>query len=557
MKKTLCLILSAILSLALLAPALAEMNAPGTMPISSEKKTITIMAGIPDATKADMENYWMTEAFQAMSNVEIVWKVFPYEQFKEKLMLAFAGGEKVDLVLRGNSGQTAFSMTEVAKLADQGFILPLNDLIESDSYYLKQRFEQNPDWKTSYIAPDGNIYSIPTFSEAYHVYSPSKMYINRTFLENLGMEEPTTTEEFKAYLKAVIEQDANGNGDPNDEIGLVGCAGVYVRLVSTFIMQSAFAYDDGLDRLYLEDGVVKAGYMDPNFLEGLKYLNDLYNEGLIYPGSFTQDVATAVKLNSQKNESIVAALANQHYGTVGTREAGLPERQTEYMGIGPLQGPSGRQSAYWNYYNPYLVQNGGAGFIPATCSDPALAMRVLDYFYSDEGAIMFYLGEEGVTWEKAAEGTTGIDGRPALYTSITQLETDPNYKKVIWDNLTPSYVDADLRLSVSAPSDEFAPGGAEAHYYNITKNKYAPYAMAIEEVLPPLYYTEEQVSDIAQYKATINTYVDETIIRFIIGDLDVNNQKDWDAFQAELGKLGMDGYLAIVQAAYDVSAYKK
>ncbi|HCA69426.1 MAG TPA: sugar ABC transporter substrate-binding protein, partial [Lachnospiraceae bacterium] len=32
------------------------------------------------------------------------------------------------------------------------------------------------------------------------------------------MEIPKTTEEFEAVLKAFKEKDANGNGDPNDEI---------------------------------------------------------------------------------------------------------------------------------------------------------------------------------------------------------------------------------------------------------------------------------------------------------------------------------------------------
>ena len=34
---------------------------------------------------------------------------------------------------------------------------------------------------------------------------------------------PTTTDEYYEVLKAFKEQDANGNGDPNDEIPLAGC----------------------------------------------------------------------------------------------------------------------------------------------------------------------------------------------------------------------------------------------------------------------------------------------------------------------------------------------
>ena len=47
-----------------------------------------------------------------------------------------------------------------------------------------------------------------------------KLWINTQWLDNLGLEMPTTTEEFYQVMKAFKEQDANGNGDLNDEIPL-------------------------------------------------------------------------------------------------------------------------------------------------------------------------------------------------------------------------------------------------------------------------------------------------------------------------------------------------
>ena len=48
-------------------------------------------------------------------------------------------------------------------------------------------------------------------------------YINTQWLERLGLEMPTTMEELKAVLIAFRDQDANGNGDPNDEIPFDFC----------------------------------------------------------------------------------------------------------------------------------------------------------------------------------------------------------------------------------------------------------------------------------------------------------------------------------------------
>lgn len=43
---------------------------------------------------------------------------------------------------------------------------------------------------------------------------PQTQYINTKWLENLGLEMPTTLEEPHSVLVAFKEQDANGNGDP-------------------------------------------------------------------------------------------------------------------------------------------------------------------------------------------------------------------------------------------------------------------------------------------------------------------------------------------------------
>ena len=46
------------------------------------------------------------------------------------------------------------------------------------------------------------------------------MFINKTWLDNLGLEVPTTLGELKDVLIAFRDNDANGNGDTTDEIPL-------------------------------------------------------------------------------------------------------------------------------------------------------------------------------------------------------------------------------------------------------------------------------------------------------------------------------------------------
>ena len=47
--------------------------------------------------------------------------------------------------------------------------------------------------------------------------------VRKDWLDRLGLEVPKTIDEFYAVLKAFKENDANGNGDPNDEIPFSCC----------------------------------------------------------------------------------------------------------------------------------------------------------------------------------------------------------------------------------------------------------------------------------------------------------------------------------------------
>ena len=49
--------------------------------------------------------------------------------------------------------------------------------------------------------------------------NPYRMYINQKWLDNLGLDMPTTTDELRDVLQAFREKDPNGNGQ-TDEIPL-------------------------------------------------------------------------------------------------------------------------------------------------------------------------------------------------------------------------------------------------------------------------------------------------------------------------------------------------
>jgi putative aldouronate transport system substrate-binding protein len=526
----------------------------GTFPVVKQKETINVMAKV-DGSDFNYDTNWMTQFYEAKTNVHVNWMVAPSEQFKERVNLALASGDVLDLIVAGGGAATAFSSSEVSRLADQGLILPVQDLIETDTIYFKQRLNEVEGWRQAIALPNGGIYAIPSLMGDYHTYYYGKMWVNKEFLKNVNLKIPTTINEFHEMLVAFKTRDANGNGDPNDEIPLMGAKDNYGSRIDTFLV-SAYVYDDGENRLYLDNGKVVAAFTKSEFQDGLRTLSQWFKEGLIAKETFTASRNDRSQINSAKYESIIGAIPNFHHG-FGSRETGQPVRWIDYEPIAPLKGPRGLQVTRYEHYYKFQIIN-PAGFIPATCRNPALIMRWLDWFMTEEGSLTVWLGGKGVGRDDPDPGAMGAGGGPALYKSLTLQPGDPYYGNVSWGQGFPHFRDENLYFGwqkALAGGDMLNPDGSGLELFLIqkTRENYAPYGQAVDKLIPPLFY--EEGTEIAMLTTNINTYVEESIAKFVVGDLNID--RDWTTFQNNLKNLGLDRYLQIIQNAYDNSAFAK
>jgi putative aldouronate transport system substrate-binding protein len=531
----------------------SNFNAVGAFPVVKQKATINVMYALTSA-EINPDTNWMTKFMEEKTGVHVNWITVPGEQYKEKVNLALASGDQIDFVVGGEHNWTNFTATEILKYASQDLILPIQDYIEQDSVWFKQRLSAYDGWRDVITLPNGNIYVTPSANECYHCMYYGKLWVNQEFLKNLNLAIPTTPAEFHDMLVAFKNQDANGNGDPNDEIPMMGAIDSFGSRVDTFLM-SAFIYDDGDNRLLIENGKVTAAYTQPQFQEGLRYLHQLYTEGLISRESFTASRDTRQKLNSAKYESIIGVIPNIHHGNMGSRESDQPARWIDYEPITPLKGPNGTQVTRFDYYAKFRVS--GGGFIPATCKNPALVIRWLDWLLSDEGTMMLMFGDKGMGWTDADTGATGPSGLKATYNLISMPRTDPYYGNASWGAVFPNFRTEAFRLAQQVPEDMRDPEGtgSERLLYVKSRENYAPYAQTINKLVPPLYYSTDDISEMAMLTTNINTYVEESIAKFIVGDLNV--ETGWTAFQNNLKNLGIDKYLSIIQKTYNASSFAK
>ncbi|MBD2847601.1 ABC transporter substrate-binding protein [Paenibacillus sp. IB182496] len=515
------------------APAV---NAAGTFPIVDEPITLRVMTGA-NAAVEDFETNAFTQWFEEQTNIHVEWELVPSSMVSEKLNLTLASGDLPDVIM--TMGVTA---EQQALYGEQGILLPLNDYIAEYGVNTKKMFEASPLVEPTITSADGNIYALPAPNECYHCSMRQKMWIYQPWLDELGLDMPTTTEEFYDVLEAFKTQDPNGNGKA-DEIPFSGAppqsqTSTLTTSVENFLMNS-FTYAP-YTRVYLnEQDEVTVPFVQDGWREGLAYLNGLYADGLMDPQALMRDPAQLVQLGENPDVAVLGAVSGPNMSVV-TQLNGASGRWMDYVAVPPLKGPDGVQLTQ---YDPYQVAP-GQFVITSEAANPEAAFRFADALYDREVTLRSTIGEPETDWRWAEDGEIGINGEAAVYKDMSKFGVTQNKH---WSQTGIAYRPNELRLGQVA--DEENP--LETILYDETKDKYEPYRVDVETVLPPLNFTVDQSQEMADLSKTIYDYTNEMLARFIIGDADIADDAEWEEYLATLDGMNLARYLEIYQEAYE------
>ena len=515
---------------------------PGQLPVVDEVVEYTICA--PDTTYVcDLNENTLTPWIQEKTNIKINFEEIPDTEWDTKVNLLIASDELPDAFIYGG-----FSAAELADYGSQGVFLALNDIIEEHGYYVKQVFDQQEALPGAYTALDGNIYTLPDINECYHCFYSMRAWINQQWLTNLGLEYPNTVDEFVNVLRAFKEQDANGNGDPNDEIPFSGNATSWNSTIYPFLLNSFLHYDTS-NLSVKEDGTVIFTPIQPEFKEGLQWIASLIDEGLIEKEALTQTEEQLKTKGSNLDIALLGGFTSATWWSGVGSDNGEGSRCREYSGLSPLEGPNGVRISPW----AGTGFNMGNSVITTACEDPVPLFKMLDYMLSDEATLRSQIGELGVDYNEPTEGAPGINGKPALYakipTSNTTGGTTGDEADTAMPNVFPSNRTSDFRLGEQADySDPETQWQQEPRLYNESATYFAPYAD--EHMMYPgaVNLTAEESEKINFMKTQINDYVKENIVLFLAGEKSFDT--DWDSFIAEFDNLNLNEYMELRQMAY-------
>jgi putative aldouronate transport system substrate-binding protein len=184
-----------------------------------------------------------------------------------------------------------------ATLIKQGALADLTDYLPKYAPNIWNRIPEEI-WnvvRTADPSGKGRIYYIPRV-ELYESYGA---FIRKDWLDRVGKEVPTTKEQFEDVLQAFLTKDANGNGNPNDEIPISGRE--FGRWMDVLFGMYGVAMWEGFPMWDMYDGQVTYSGVSSNMRAAIANLREMYKKKLLDNETFLNKAADwTAKLNSDR-----------------------------------------------------------------------------------------------------------------------------------------------------------------------------------------------------------------------------------------------------------------
>jgi len=485
------------------------------------------------------------------TGVEFEWQSIPNEGAQEKINLMLASGEDLpDAFWNFGDGKSG---NIVVQYADQDIFLPTEGLINDYMPNLKKILDDHPNYRAEITAPNGHTYGFPYIEEMYGlVLTGGPLLINKTWLDQVGKEVPTTVDEWVDCLKAFRDGgDLNGNGEA-DEIPMAswfgatdsfGSYNMFYRFTGAFGCADSYCGGNAYaDHLRLIDGKVTFTAMDEAFRKTAEFFNMLYNEGLIWNGSFEADESASYKASLIKED--VARIGC--FGTWTDQEITNLDVHDEYVPLPRLEGEAGKMGFENNYSE---LQDSSDTAITTTCKFPHVIARFVDYMVGDPAiSVQSNWGAEGYNYAKDENGILR-----------TPLDEQGRY--------VPQQEGSDYDTFGKARSNSTTARGSMIvlnEYYETVAGYAYDAVQLLEwqkvngkdevmeeyETIPRVMMTVDELTRLAQIQPTVSDIVDRYINTWITGGVTDDN---WNAYLGELEAAGVNDIVSLYQTAVDRS----
>ena len=510
--------------------------------ISNTSQTEFEIMGGQSALSPGYADNEVLNALQEETGIKITWNTMS-DSLAEQVNIHIAGGELPD-AFQG----VGFSNYDLANYGADGTFIDLTPYINEEVMpNLTKILEEHPGIRAAITMDDGCIYGLPSAEqmgtagigkeEDYSIFTiPQFSMINKAWLDDLGLEVPTTLDELEVCLQAFKDNDMSARyygNDPGSTIPM--STGFDQWCWGQNIFYAGFGFTNWTndicnDLVLQKDGKVNFVCDDDGYRAAMDYFHNWYAKGLMDIETFSQD------------DTQLMSKCQQGYVGVSTWwyiEELMGDYAKDYVFLPVLEGPDGTKNV--------TVRTGGgtsSGQLSITeaCESPSNLLKFYDKWYDGETVMQLQYGPIGVFF-------TGQDEN-GVWNSITEEEAQAQFGKGAGE-LKSTYEVAGPKLILS-------------HYYNDT---FKMEDRAVERLTDLYDYWMPQVSDTTTYPIDCVFTAEEleTIDRYKTDfqDTVAENEglwiknggptdEEWEAYKQNLSAAcGMDELLTVYQEAYD------
>ncbi len=240
--------------------------------------------------------------------------------------------------------------------------------------------------------------------------------VNKTWLDECGLKQPTNPDELYNVLKVFKEKMCGDKAGYYPLIG--GSASALGGDVINWLINMFIYFDDAHYFNLSDDGkTLTTPFTDDRYREALAYCKKLSDEGLLM-----------FDLTGPEMKNIVNPADGQPRAgfVVGHPTLTFLSNDVSIDHFVPLE-------KYWGYQvrkeNNYSLSAG----ITTDCEDPDLAFKLLMLASSEEGGYRLRYGERGVDWDWPDEGQTSFMGLPCTVKVMSEFISTSTQNKT-WKN---------------------------------------------------------------------------------------------------------------------------
>lgn len=467
--------------------------------IAKDKITLKVLARDYSGGITNYNNCALTKYIEEKMNIKLQFTTCTQNEVSTKITLAYASGTNPYDIYMGMAPAGSLHNSYIK----QGKLTKLDALIKEYGPNIQNVFKSYPESQYLCTAEDGNIYMLPMVNDSQNYCD--LIYINKKWLSAVGKSVPTTTDEFKSVLEAFKNKYAGKTpfvvtSDAGEDVG-----------PSAF---GPFGISTYHNWMYIDQAKDEIKYTCTSdaYRTGLRYYNSLYSAGLM---KFAVNEEAVRKLTDA--DTVGAVLCDSYAKAFDANVF-----NSNWTLVPVLNAKSGGTWANVKYENTwaewFLVTN--------SCKYPECAVRLADWFYSEEGTLCTQYGPKGTYWSYDKDGSIKFDT-----SKIPNGKTTSEYLY----SLTPSYclprMMGESYYNLKRVNTSSTPSSIMGDTINQLKNAMIKPNAQQKYYFPHLAFTDadnKQTKDLGDY----TNYAYQFRKNFITGTKSIDS--DWDSYVATM-----------------------